>query len=410
MTRIGALRPALLLLFLCALAARSWVAAEDSDSESEFELTVTGSGGGGGDDSVFQFYAPAGASCERDAASGQEPAAAEATIPVRIAFNSRLLQIPDISARVFHLNLVYASEKTRQLHEAQAPFSLGDATVTPAQDCQGCRDAELEMGVRLHLPCGAYVARVFMQDAAAGASLAFSQDFIIVVNSSSYTTNFCYLVQAPSAFNTDHLTRGNASFAMVLQWKTAPHPPSPHTLFLPNSTWNQGRNALAAAARARNCRYYIFVDEDAQLVHRHWDADGAGVSIPRSTGDTWREFEGLLLEYRPAVAVPHVQWHATNNSHAAAAETIAIFDHIVLAVSASALDCMLPCVTQPPPNHSPFPNPFSVLNARAVVRYETQWDLDSLDYSVVPSCVPRAFPHCIFVTICAPMPSLTVLL
>jgi hypothetical protein len=344
------------------------VSAEDS--EGDFELTVTGSSlhtqsSGRENDSIFQFYAPAGSSCEPDSESGQEqePAAAVAIIPVKIAFSSRLLRIPGISTRPFHLKLVYKSEKeATHLYDVNE-FNLEHATVTDGQDSQEYRNAELEVGVQLELPCGAYVARFFMEDHALQGTLAFSQDFFILVNASSYKYDFCYLVQAPTYFNTDHLTESKASFAMVLQWKHEGQQQQP-SLFFPNSTWNQGRNALLAAVRRNRCRYYIFVDEDAELVHRHWDEDGAGVIMPTNQGDTWREFEQLLLKWRPSVAVPHVQWHSTNNSQASVVETIAIFDHLVLAVSSSVIDCMLP--------------------------YETQWDLDALDYSVIPSYVISA--------------------
>jgi hypothetical protein len=146
---------------------------------------------------------------------------------------------------------------------------------------------------------------------------------------------------------------------MVLQWKT--EDPQPNSIFFPNSTWNQGRNALLAAARQHQCRYYIFVDEDAELVHREWDSDGHSLSKPEEPGDTWREFERLLLTWKPAVAVPHALWHRTNNKHTSVAETISLYDHMILALSSSVVDCILP--------------------------YEVRWDLDALDYSVIPSYI-----------------------
>jgi hypothetical protein len=321
---------------------------------------------GGGDDGIFQFYTPAGSSCEPESLSGQELSAAEAIIPVKVTFSSRLLEIQGASTRPFHLKLLYAAEKNlKQLYDVNRAnaFSLENANVTDVQDCPECHNAEHNLDFRLNLTCGVYIARIYMEDRALQATLAYTQDFIIVVNASSHKYDFCYLVQAPTSFNTDHLTEGKSSFAMVLQWKTEGRQQQP-SFFFPNSTWNEGRNALVAAVRKLQCRYYIFVDEDAELLHRQWDGDGAGVTTPANQGDTWREFENLLLKWRPAVAVPHVQWHSTDNSHAAVAETISIFDHLVLAVSSSAIDCVLP--------------------------YETQWDLDSLDYSVIPSYVMSA--------------------
>jgi hypothetical protein len=67
------------------------------------------------------------------------------------------------------------------------------------------------------------------------------------------------------------------------------------------------------------------VDDDAELVHREWDRDGDSLTKPDAVGDTWREFERLLLLWRPAVAVPHAHWHITNNSLECAAETVALY-------------------------------------------------------------------------------------
>jgi hypothetical protein len=65
------------------------------------------------------------------------------------------------------------------------------------------------------------------------------------------------------------------------------------TLYLPNSTWTEGRNVLFSAAleleqlQGWRYLYYIFLDEDL-----------------RYTQGSPREFEGLLALYEPAVASP----------------------------------------------------------------------------------------------------------
>jgi hypothetical protein len=269
-----------------------------------------------------------------------------------------MLEVPAAISRPYELKVVYANVKDQQLLHVVQEFNLEHAAAIDAHQQEHGR-AELNVTVQMEMACGSYVAKAFMLDAASGVSLAHSEEIEITIKASSHKYDFCYLVQAPTLFSTDHLTESSSSFAMVLQWKT--QHAQPHSMFLPNSTWNQGRNALLAAARQYQCRYYIFIDEDAELVHREWDSDGASLYEPEHLGDTWREFERLLLTWQPAVAVPHAQWHRTNNLDASVAETILLFDHMVLAVSSSAIDCILP--------------------------YEVRWDLDSLDYSVVPSYV-----------------------
>jgi hypothetical protein len=304
---------------------------------------------------MFQYYLPPGKSCLPHSAAEQQPAEAAVSIPVQISLPSRLFRIiPGLYVRPFQLNIQYASKEQRHLLHETLDFNLENAVVN-----EGLSRAELNVTAQLQLPCGSYATRVIVADSASGTSLAVSQEMAFDVSASSHKYNFCYLVQAPSFFNTDHLTQSESSFAMVLQWK-AEHQ-QPHSTFLPNSTWNQGRSALFAAARVHRCLYYIFVDDDAELVHREWDRDGQSLSKPEHVGDTWREFERLLLAWQPAVAVPHAHWHSTNNQHTSAAETIALFDHMILAVRSSAVDCMLP--------------------------YEFRWDQDSLDYSVIPSYI-----------------------
>jgi hypothetical protein len=304
---------------------------------------------------MFQYYLPPGKSCLSHSAAEQQPAEAAVGIPVQISLPSRLFRIiPGLYTRPFQLKIQYASDEQRHLLHETLDFNLENAVVN-----EGLSWADLNVTAQLQLPCGSYATRVIVADGASGTSLAVSQEMGFVVSASSYKYNFCYLVQAPSFFNTDHLTQSESSFAMVLQWKVEHQ--QPHSVFLPNSTWNQGRSALFAAAKLHRCLYYIFVDDDAELVHREWDGDGHSLSKPEHVGDTWREFERLLLAWQPAAAVPHAQWHRTNNQHTSAAETIALFDHMILAVRSSAVDCMLP--------------------------YEVRWDQDSLDYSVIPSYI-----------------------
>jgi hypothetical protein len=337
------------LLFLTTASAQSGLSIEETDEDWNFKLSFPPNA---------EFRLPSGVSC--DSVTGQEPPKGTGSIPVNMFFPSHVLGFPGFTTRLFQLRTAYArKEELQKLHFVDQEFDMRYAVVTDGLVQEEPVGAKINVSVPLALPCGEYVAIFIMIDIQTGASLGQSEEIQITVKASPHKFDFCYLVQAPTFFDTGHLTQANASLAMVLQWKK--EQPQPNSIFLPNSTWNQGRNALFAAARQYHCRYYIFVDEDAELVHREWDSDGHYLLHPEQLGDTWREFERLLLTWQPAVAVPHAQWHHTNNEHNSVAETIALYDHMILALSSSAVDCILP--------------------------YEVRWDLDALDYSVIPSYI-----------------------
>jgi hypothetical protein len=337
------------LLYLSKTTAQSGSSVEEAEEDWSFKLSFPPN---------TVFFLPSGVSCESD--TGQEPPKGSGSIPINIFFPSHVLGFPGFSTRSFHLRTAYArKEELPKMLFVNQEFNMQNAVVTDSVDQGEPVGAKINVSVSLSLPCGDYVAVFVMTDIQTGSPIGQSEEFQISVKASPHKFDFCYLVQAPSFFNTDHLTQANASLALVLQWKN--EAPQPNSIFFPNSTWNQGRNALLAAARQYQCRFYIFVDEDAELVHREWDRDGQFLLHPEQQGDTWREFERLLLTWQPAVAVPHAQWHHTNNEHTSVAETIALYDHMILALSASAVDCMLP--------------------------YEIRWDEDALDYSVVPSYI-----------------------
>jgi tetratricopeptide (TPR) repeat protein len=76
------------------------------------------------------------------------------------------------------------------------------------------------------------------------------------------------------------------SDVMYLSWKK----PEIGMVYLPNSSWTQGRNHLLKIAKTAHHRYqyYIFIDDDIELVQGNW-----------------REFEQYLSQYQPAIATPH---------------------------------------------------------------------------------------------------------
>lgn len=114
---------------------------------------------------------------------------------------------------------------------------------------------------------------------------------------------FIYLMQTegetPETFRGIEARAKNGEIDFIkLTFKTE----HPDALYLPNSTWTEGRNHLLKAARARKVRYdyYIFCDDDLEIVSGSWEA-----------------FEDHLREYRPALATPF-------NKRAAAPDTTSI--------------------------------------------------------------------------------------
>ncbi len=76
------------------------------------------------------------------------------------------------------------------------------------------------------------------------------------------------------------------SDVMYLCWKQ----PKYGMVYLPDSSWTQGRNHLLKISKTAHHRYqyYIFIDDDIEFVQGNW-----------------REFERYLSQYQPAIATPH---------------------------------------------------------------------------------------------------------
>ena len=98
--------------------------------------------------------------------------------------------------------------------------------------------------------------------------------------------NFIYLVQGQSVLvkNYLHLSDRDNSDAIFLTYDEKIE----GALFLPNSTWAQGRNEmLKMALKIDNYLYYIFCDDD--------------IAFQKGS---WVEFEKHLMKLKPAIAVP----------------------------------------------------------------------------------------------------------
>lgn len=97
---------------------------------------------------------------------------------------------------------------------------------------------------------------------------------------------FLYLVQTESTLPASYRCLITPSSDLIcLSWKERVE----GHLFLPESTWTQGRNRLLIEAMrlGHKYEYYIFFDDDVVF----------------SCG-SWQDLEALLLEYRPAIGVP----------------------------------------------------------------------------------------------------------
>ena len=97
---------------------------------------------------------------------------------------------------------------------------------------------------------------------------------------------FLYLVQGQSDLisKNSHLAHRKDADAIFLTYDR----PIKNAIFLPNSSWAQGRNKLLEAALQKDVfLYYIFCDDDIRFKTGGWD-----------------QFEESLLSVRPAVAVP----------------------------------------------------------------------------------------------------------
>ncbi len=122
---------------------------------------------------------------------------------------------------------------------------------------------------------------------------------------------FVYLIQAAQDMPYPELP-DDGNDIILLTWKAPSDVPG--ALFLPGSSWNEGRNALLAEARKRvesggaDYRYFIFLDEDILIKEDTELAANLGVPL---TGNPFRTFEAWLLEWEPAVGYTRYSWQYT---------------------------------------------------------------------------------------------------
>ena len=155
--------------------------------------------------------------------------------------------------------------------------------------------------------------------------------------------NFIYLIQAAEQMPYPDLPGPSCDF-LLLTWQ---HPAEREdAVFLPGSSWNEGRNRLLWEARRRarqtanDYLYYIFLDDDCQAREDVELARRLGLPL---TGNPFRTFEHFPLEWEPAVGYTRYDWQhfekdrAVNLGHN--------FDALFTAFHREALDLLLPYYT-----------------------------------------------------------------
>lgn len=132
---------------------------------------------------------------------------------------------------------------------------------------------------------------------------------------------FLYLVQTRDRLPPHYSElQGERSRVLVGCWG-AKHD---NALHIPGTTWTTGRNRLlesAAAAHAGTYEYLIFVDDDLEF-------EKGG----------WREFEDLLLQYRPLIAAPRLINYGAPTREDCSAQSAYCFDACFNAFHASVVE------------------------------------------------------------------------
>jgi hypothetical protein len=116
-----------------------------------------------------------------------------------------------------------------------------------------------------------------------------------------------------------------------LSWK---RPSSdPRSVFYPHSSWTQGRNRLYKEIEGTAYEYYVFLDDDVEMLLRKGHARNG-----------WRAFEAFLLDYEPAVGVARYMWQLMGGGLDVSkpVQGIRFFDALVNAFHREAVHTLLP--------------------------------------------------------------------
>lgn len=119
---------------------------------------------------------------------------------------------------------------------------------------------------------------------------------------------FIYMIQSEKDMSYPELPHPEADILLLTWGERAADPDS---VFLPGSSWNEGRNRLLYEATRRaqetgnDYLYYIFLDDDCEVSEDRELAERVGV---KPTGNPFRSFERFLLEWEPAVGYVRYDW------------------------------------------------------------------------------------------------------
>jgi hypothetical protein len=159
-----------------------------------------------------------------------------------------------------------------------------------------------------------------------------------------------YLVQSQTPLPESKLLQltSPASSTVVLTWDVPYTAGSDllsieDTVHYPNSTLTEGRNKLYEhayselfqATQTHFFEYFTFIDDDLDM-----DDSNSANELRSSNG--WRTFENHLLKYRPVIGVATYSWAPRFPKGDAEAQSVAIYDHQVIAYAFDALPLFWP--------------------------------------------------------------------
>ena len=116
------------------------------------------------------------------------------------------------------------------------------------------------------------------------------------------------MVQAEQSLPQSYQTCNSIDSDIIyISWKK----PTNDSIYYPNSTWTTGRNKLIEEAKKlpNKYLYYIFLDDDLSFKQ-----------------GSFREFEKMLLEYKPAIGIPKCWNHNKRENINMLAHTVYEFD------------------------------------------------------------------------------------
>ena len=119
---------------------------------------------------------------------------------------------------------------------------------------------------------------------------------------------FIYLIQAAAHMPYPEIP-GPDSDVLLLTWQQPAK--RANSIYLPGSSWAEGRNRLLWEARQQARRagsdylYYIFMDDDCRVSEDANLARRLGIPL---TGNPFRTFEAFLRDWEPAVGYTHYDW------------------------------------------------------------------------------------------------------